>query len=425
MSKRTVVIADPDEAASVALAQLVEATGLKALRARGPREVLAQLTAGAGVDALFLDLKSPDMKGGHLLAELRRRNLTVPVVICTAGARKDDVVFALRHGCVDWIDKPADRAAVSNALRRVAREAKRQAVGSAAQVPAAKARALIQEIVEKVRQGNIALPEVPDVVHKLRALLADMTVDSEQVLKVLERDPSIAARIISTANTVTYGGRGRITDLKSAITRLGNRTIASIAQTAAFRGLFAFRSPAFKQVFKSMWQGHLVSACITREVGRQVQLKGDADELYLLGLLHNAGEPFLLRVFAEIFMRQSNQVLSMEEVLGVIRDWHTIFGASLMQKWNMGEKFETVARLHHEIESYDASQLGEETVRQLHVVNVGDRLVEMIGPTFYPQPPDSPSLEDSYDYLGITSLEDRDKLRKRAEEIRDEMEALA
>ncbi len=421
MSKRTIVIADPDDAQSEALATLIGDLGLKAVRARAPKEVLSQVDQG--IDALFLDLKSPAMRGGHLLAELRRRPVPVPVVVCTEGGRKSDVVFAMRHGCVDWIDKPAERSAVTNALKRVAREVRRRADVAVAQAPAVQTRALVKEIIAKIKQGNMALPEIPSVVHELRRVLSDMTADSEHVLKVLEKDPSLAARIIATANTATYGGRGRITDLKSAITRLGNRTIAGIAQTAAFRGMFAFRTPAFKQVFKAMWQGQLVGACLARELCSEAKLK-DPDEVYLAGLLHNAGEPFLLRVFAELFMRQNNQVLSMEDVLNVIREWHTVFGAGLLQNWEMNDTLEYIARHHHDIDAYDASQAGDKTFRMMHVVNIGDRMVELIGPPVYATPPPGPSAEDSFDALKLKPAR-FDHYRKRAEEIRDELADLS
>ncbi len=417
MGKRTILIADSDDKHALALAGLVDELGLKSVCVHGATDVLQHVERG--IDAVFLDLKSPDMKGGHLLAELRRRPQSLPIVVCTAAGRKSDVVFAMRHGCVDWIDKPADRTAVTNALKRVARELKRQAAHAAAQAPAAHTRALVRELVEKIRHGNMVLPEIPSVVHELRRVLADLTVDSEVVLRVLERDPAIAARIVQTANTVTYGGRGRVTDLKSAITRLGNRTIASIAQTAAFRGMFSFRTPAFKQVFRIMWQSQLVSACMARELASDARLR-DPDDAYLAGLLHNAGEPFLLRVFAELFMRQNNQVLSMEDVLGVIREWHTVFGAGLLESWETGDTLVQLARTHHDIDAYDESQLDAQAFRLMHVVNLADRLVELVGPGFYATPPPGPSAEESMLALKIKP-ERLNGYRKRVEEIRDEL----
>ncbi|MCB9541221.1 MAG: HDOD domain-containing protein [bacterium] len=417
MTRRTVLIADEDTAAADVLAAHVEALGLRPVRAKAAREVIALVKHG--VDCMFIDIKSPAMKAPTLLPELRRHAAQIPIAVCTTDGTKQDVVFAMRHGCVDWLDKPIDEAAVTNALRRIARETRRAQTEAADKAGGSPTRGLIKEIVEKIRDGNIALPEMPKVVDELRVVLADLTVETDRVIKVLEKDPSLAARMIATANTVAYGGRGRITDLRSAVTRLGNRTIDNLVQTAALQGMFTFRSPAFKQVFRDMWKAQFMSACLCRDVAIGCEV-GDPDEMYLLGLMHNIGELFLLRVFGELFQRHSNQVLSMNDVLGVIREWHNVFGEGLMKKWDMGDTFMTIARRHHEMDAYRGGDVDPQVVRLMHVVNLGDQLTEIAGVTYYPKSLPGPSIQDSYDAIGCP-IDKRDAFRIRAEEMRDEL----
>jgi HD-like signal output (HDOD) protein len=397
MSKRTALVADPDERAAGEMARILDQLGLSGQTARSGSEALSKLERGA--DVVFVDLKAPDFRGGQLLQEIRERYPTIPVVICTADGRKDDVVFALRNGCMDWMDKPATKQSVSDALKRVARETRRQ-VQVATSAPPAQARGLIKEIVGRIRDGSIALPEMPRVLDELQRVLSNLSVSPEEVLRVLEKDPAIAAKILATANTATYGGRGRITDLKSAVTRLGNRTISSIAQTAALRGMFSFKLPAFRAIFAKMWTGHCVSAYLARELASEVA-DPDPEEVYLISLLHNSGEQFMLRVFAEIFQRQANQVLSMEEILGAIRETHTVFGASLAKKWNMGPQFELVARHHHDA-GFDRPELETRTRRILHICNVADRLVDDKGLGFYTESLPGPDIGSSYDALRVS-----------------------
>ncbi len=415
MARRTVLIADPDPAAAEQLADMVQTLGLRPVRAKAAKEVIA--LCRHGVDCMFIDIKAPPLKAPSLLPELRKHS-QIPVVVVTTDGSKQDVVFAMRHGCVDWIDKPLEEAKVRNALKRIARETRRQAA-DAQEKTGNQTRGLIKEIVEKIRDGNIALPEMPKVVDELRAVLADLTVETEAVIKVLEKDPSLAARMIATANTAAYGGRGRITDLNSAVTRLGNRTIDNLVQTAALQGMFTFRSPAFKQVFRDMWKAQFMSACLCRDVARECEV-GDPDEMYLLGLMHNIGELFLLRVFGELFQRHNNQVLSMNDVLGVIREWHCVFGEGLMKKWDMGDTFMTIARRHHDMEAYRGDDLDPQVVKLMHVVNLGDQLTEVAGVTYYAKALPGPSIQDSYDAIGCP-MDKRDTLRIRAEEMRDEL----
>ena len=416
MSKRIALVADADDRASGELSRILDALGMAAQVTRTSNEALARVEKG--VDVVFLDLKSPELRGGQLLGELRERFASTPVVVVTADGRKEDVVFALRYGCMDWIDKPADRTAVADALKRIARETRRNATAAASQTGNSQLRGIIKEIIGRIKDGTIALPEMPKVLDELQRVMSNLNVSPEDVLRVLEKDPAIAAKILATANTATYGGRGRITDLKSAVTRLGNRTIASIAQTAALRGMFSFRLPAFKQVFSKMWTSHTVSAYLAREIAVEVK-DPDPEEVYLVSLLHNSGEQFLLRVFAEIFQRQSGQVLSMEEVLGAIRETHTVFGAGLLKKWNMGAMCELAARKHHD-EKYEQAEIDARSRRVLHMLNVADRVVEDLGMNVYGDLSPGPDLSTSYDILGIPS-DRRPHFANRIEEIRADM----
>ena len=396
MSKKIALIADPDEAAASELSRLLEPHGLLPVVCRTSAETMSK--ADKSVEVVFLDQGSTELPGLPLLQELRERHPGISVVICTADGTKDDVVLAMRYACTDWIDKPVTEQAVTVVLRRVAKESRRPAA-AAPPAPHTQSRGLIKVIVGRIRDGSIALPEMPRILEELQRQLSDLNVSPDEVLRVLEKDPAIAARILATANTATYGGRGRITDLKSAVTRLGNRTISSIAQTAALRGTFTFRTPAFRAIYQKLWTGHCVAAHLARELAVEV---GDCDpeEVYLVGLLHNAGEQFMLRVFAEIFQRQANQVVSIEEVLTAIRDTHAVFSAGLAGKWNMGAALEQVARHHHD-ETYDQPEFDVQTRRILHLCNVATRLVDEKGMGLYPEPPPGPDLTTSYDALNV------------------------
>ena len=149
---------------------------------------------------------------------------------------------------------------------------------------------------------------------------------------------------------------------------------------------------------------------------------GDPDEMYLLGLMHNIGELFLLRVFGELFQRHNNQVLSMNDVLNVIREWHCVFGEGLMKKWDMGDTFSKVARRHHDMEAFRSDELDPQVIKLMHVVNLGDQLTEVAGVTYYAKSLPGPSIQDSYEALGCP-MDQRDALRIAAEEMRDELKA--
>lgn len=73
-------------------------------------------------DVVILDLMLPGMNGFEILAEIRKRELDMPVIILTARGHEADVVKGLNLGADDYVTKPfsiqALLARVRNFLRR-------------------------------------------------------------------------------------------------------------------------------------------------------------------------------------------------------------------------------------------------------------------------------------------------------------------
>ncbi len=418
MSKRTVLVADPDEEERKRLEEILTPLGIKVVFASAENEVLAH--CDSGVDCIVIDAMSAEMKVQELFPKISARS-GLPFFVASASGEKDDVVFALKHGCLDWIDKPVDASSVREALKRVASRGGVNLVEDRERSSQqAKGRVLVKEIAKRVRDGKIDLPEVPEIIKELNALLKNLEVESELVCQLIQKDPSLSARLMATVNTATYGGqmwKGRITDLPNCVTRLGNIAVRNLVQTEAMKDMFQFRSPAFKAVFDKMWRAQFISACLAKEVSEASKI-GTPDEVYLIGLMHNIGELFLLRVLGEIFQRQNNQILSMDEVLDMVRDYHCIFGEGLVNKWDLGESFAFITRNHHTLEAYHGEEGDEKSdLRQLmHVVNLADQLVLYVGGGYHKKELPAPGLAESYDALEMEA-DAKERLRNRAQEM--------
>jgi HD-like signal output (HDOD) protein len=419
MAKRVVLLADPNEEDRTRMAEILSAIGLKSVFGVSNTEILAHCDGGA--DCVIIDPALDEIDQATLFAEFEKR--AIPVLVVLGGGDRDDVLLALRSGCIDWLEKPVESEAVRAALRRVSKRTNVSLVEDKQQSGSAIGRALIKEIAKRIRDGNVDLPEVPDVVKELNALLSNLEVEAEEVRKIIERDPSLSARLVATVNTATYGGKyweGRITDLQNCVTRLGNLAIRNLVQTEAMRGMFQFRSPAFKAVFEKMWRAQFMSACLARDVASAIEME-EPEEIYLIGLMHDIGELFLLRVFGELFQRQNNQILSMDEVLDMVRDYHCVFGEALMKKWDLGDVFCFVTRNHHDLEAYRSDD--EESAahrKMMHIVNLADQLVNYTGASYYSKPLPGPSLPDSYGALNVDA-ETKEKLRHKAEKMRADL----
>lgn len=74
---------------------------------REPAKALEYFKAH-GADLIVTDLRMPGMSGTELLAEVRRFNSEIPVIIITAYSSVDSAIEALRLGATDFVKKPFD-----------------------------------------------------------------------------------------------------------------------------------------------------------------------------------------------------------------------------------------------------------------------------------------------------------------------------
>ena len=79
-------------------------------------------------DALFLDVSMPGMNGLDVLAEVRRRRPSLPVVVITGHATPDEIEDVKKMGAVDVIQKPSALTHYHQAIERLHTRADKKAL---------------------------------------------------------------------------------------------------------------------------------------------------------------------------------------------------------------------------------------------------------------------------------------------------------
>ncbi len=123
---RVLVVEDDDLIASGVVAGL-GAHGIQAARARDAAAAEAAC-AVERYDALVLDLGLPDRDGMDLLADLRKHDHVLPVVILTARDAIEHRLDGLHAGADDYLVKPFDLRELAARLHAVVRRARGRAV---------------------------------------------------------------------------------------------------------------------------------------------------------------------------------------------------------------------------------------------------------------------------------------------------------
>jgi two-component system, NtrC family, response regulator AtoC len=99
------------------LQMALERIGLDSVAADTGEDALARFEAEK-IDLVLTDLKMPGMGGLDLLAELRRRDPELPVIVLTAFGTVQTAVEAMKLGAFDYVLKPFDLDAIEITIRK-------------------------------------------------------------------------------------------------------------------------------------------------------------------------------------------------------------------------------------------------------------------------------------------------------------------
>jgi len=110
-----VLVVDDDIAVLSTYRRLLLRAGFETVTESDPLQVLKNGHA-EGVDLFLLDYRMPGLDGLSLLAELRRREYTAPVILVSAYLNEDVVNQARMLGVARMLEKPVDVSALRGHL---------------------------------------------------------------------------------------------------------------------------------------------------------------------------------------------------------------------------------------------------------------------------------------------------------------------
>jgi two-component system, cell cycle response regulator DivK len=101
----TVVLADDDDIVLALATAMLKNHGMACKSASNGHDAL-KLIRSERPHAAVLDVNMPGMTGFEVLAEIRKENLPVRVILLTARQQEDDILRAFRLGADDYVTKP-------------------------------------------------------------------------------------------------------------------------------------------------------------------------------------------------------------------------------------------------------------------------------------------------------------------------------
>lgn len=199
------------------------------------------------------------------------------------------------------------------------------------------------------------LPPMPTLAQRIIQLNANPYAHADDLAKLVEKDPSLAAQIIRYAQSPFYGYQGKIASIRQAISRvLGYDMVMNIALGVAAARPFKIQTSG-PLGLHAFWRHATYSATLAQALSGLLPRteRPRPGTAYLAGLLHNFGFLLLGHSFPKEFNMLHNAVMREPEtpiidleqrLLGIT---HTEIGAWLMDTWNMPPEVITVQKEHH------------------------------------------------------------------------------
>jgi len=189
--------------------------------------------------------------------------------------------------------------------------------------------ALITKIKTEHEAGRLVLPSLPEIIVRVRQAVNDDDVNLGDVIKLIQVDPSLTARLVQIANSPLYRSRQPVENCLMAVNRLGLATTRDLVTCLVLNNVFNAENNLLRSKVQKLWQHSCHIAAIASTIAK-VTPNLHEDTALLAGLLHDIGTLPILHYAADF-----PEVLESEEKLDfVIQELRASLGQQILKEWN-------------------------------------------------------------------------------------------
>jgi HD-like signal output (HDOD) protein/DNA-binding response OmpR family regulator len=366
---------------------------------------------GTFFDLITLDISMPEINGLDVLFQIRaiEKKQEAPakkktiIIMVTASADKDTIVTAVQAGCNDYITKPFDRDIISKKLIKVGlisppetgpQKEERSPVVKDAKVnghsTADPARAevniilnAVKDVIEAFKKGRIELPAFPALIQKIQDVLRLPDTTLDDIAACIEHDQIVTLRLLSMANSVHYGGQGKVKSIVQALTLVGIKDTRGIVSTIAMKSLYKADSAPVAAIMDKLFHHAVAAAYTARALVKRLN-EPDGDTIFLLALTHDIGKVLLLHGMTLTLLTKGKSPESkLDDIMAMIQTVHAGFGGAVFQRWGFEES------LIKAVSNHEAPDLSADAPKMILILHLANMLTRRMGfSMFEEQPPD-------------------------------------
>lgn len=267
------------------------------------------------------------------------------------------------------------------------------------------------DIVSQIKNDELVLPTLPEIALQVREVAEDVNATIQDLTQIIARDPALTARIIKVTNSPLVRTSSPVTDLGTAISRLGINFTSNLAIGLAMEQMFQATHDIIDKRMRECWSRSMEIAASAQVLARHFT-KLQPDKAMLAGLVHQIGMLPIL-AYAENHEGLLSDSLSLNMVIDKL---HPALGSYILRHWKFQPELVEVPKeylnLQHKAEKADYSD----------VVQVAT--LQSYAGTDHPLAKVNRSELGSYQRLGLDAEDDVTQLEDLSDELAASQSAL-
>lgn len=191
----------------------------------------------------------------------------------------------------------------------------------------------VSNLARDLSRDDFDLPGYPAVVIELQRSLGDPDTSVQDIVKLVNREPALAARLVRLANSAAFNTSHReVCEPRQAITQLGFNIVRSTATAFAVKQMKQqeWLKPVIPQLEQINRRSiHVASIC----AGVATHVEGiRPDEALAAGLFHQIGNLYLLTR-----AHQEDLVAGNPDWESIVNEWHPTIARAIIESWGISE----------------------------------------------------------------------------------------
>ncbi len=203
----------------------------------------------------------------------------------------------------------------------------------------------LRDLADALSRDEVECPTFVDASLGARLALKDPNLSVAQLAKVVAGEPLLSARVVAYANSAAANSGGKpVTDVKTAVMRIGQDAVRNIAVALALRQIsHAKELEPFRPQAREILE-HGLEVAVLGNVLALHHGKVAPDDALFAGLVHDLGHFYALWRAAQFPALAARP----QEVRSLVHDCHAAVGAAMLRSLKLTEPIIVAVREHED-----------------------------------------------------------------------------